>query len=94
LPPAVVELADDKGDQIGRHLHAVGKHDFLLAGSRQSSFADNTGIGERRELFIDDQRHLIDRFNRRFIPAGKRPPRVRRLELRRRQRLSCPSAPW
>jgi hypothetical protein len=82
-----LELADDEGDEIGRHLHGIGKNHFLFTALGQDRFAHHCGVGDRRKLLIDHESDLIDRLERRLVPAGERPARVRRFELRRGEAL-------
>ena len=49
--------------------------------------AHHPRVGDCRQLFVDHQRHLKNRFERRLVPTGKGPPGVGRFELRRSQRL-------
>ena len=48
-----LEFADDESDEIGRHLHRIGEHNCFLI-SRQCVLAHHPGVGNCRELFIDD----------------------------------------
>ena len=38
------ELADNEGDEIGRHFHRIGEHDFFFPGAGQRSRADHARV--------------------------------------------------
>ena len=81
-----LELADDEGDQVGRHGHRVGEPDApaTVAGSL---VGDLLGVGERGQLAVDHERDREDRLQIGLVPARERAASARRLELRDRDDL-------
>ena len=82
-----VELADDERDQVGGHRDRLLEDDLLLAAT-ELALALLPAVRDRREVLIDDQRHLVTGLELRLVPARKRAARVGRFELRRRGDVS------
>ena len=78
------QIPHHESQQIGGHHRRFGKPHRLIAGI-QPRLLHNRRVGHRHQLRRNVQRQLKGRLARGFIPAGKGPPRVRSLELRRRQ---------
>ena len=88
-----LELADDEGEQVGRHLDRLFVDDFFLAAAK-AAFGLDSGVGKSAQAFVDHQPHLEACLERRLVPAGNRAARVGRLELRARHQMGrCPWRP-
>ena len=78
------QIPHHESQQVSGHNRRFGEHHRLIAGV-QPRLVDNRRVGDRHHIGGNVQRQLKSGFARRFIPAGKGPPRVRGLELSGRQ---------
>ena len=74
------ELADDEGEQIGGHPDGVFEDDLFLAAAEFALRLD-AGVGERSQIFVDNEGNSEDRLERGLVPAREGTARVGRLEL-------------
>ena len=74
-----LELADDEGHQVGRHLHRGGEADAALRPDLVGS--DDGRIGNGVDVGVHDEGDLEHRLAVRLVEAGEAPPGVHGLEL-------------
>ena len=71
-----------KGDEVGRHLHGVGEHEFAPP-AVQRLFVDDRPVGDGELAFRHDQGDAEDGFEFRLVKAGKGAARIGGFKLRR-----------